>query len=194
MTMFFRRRTKDRQAASRLAEWALSEAGNASELERAYGREHAEELGSLGWLFRAIESEVRQIPSLGLWQRFERDLRLRLQLLPPPRSAMASILPPLFILPMVPSEVKTAVGASVWKAAAVASATATLSLHLAHEGVDLRPLRGPAVAVECARIEFSPTGNPVLDHIQRNRVALQGGEISAADLGSLSEASPTALQ
>lgn len=181
--MLFRNRKKDREATSRLARWALSEAGALRDLERQFGREHAEELGSLGWLFRAIESEPRQEPSLGLWQRFERELRLRLQLLPPPRASMAVLLPPLFILPMVPGEVKAAVGVSIWKAAAMTSATAALSMSLLQGGAALRgSAQPPAPSAPCAAVEYRPTGNAVLDHVQRNRIALEAGEGSLTSL------------
>jgi hypothetical protein len=186
--MLFRRfRKREHESLGSLTAWALGQRGPAAELERLYGPEHAEELGPMAWLFRAVEAAPVEEPSLGRWQRWESELRARLTLLPPPRHGFATLLPPLLLLPVAqPAAVKAAVGDIFWKSATVAAATTALTAQVITSGA-LRHLEAemsrsaspPAVEV-CA--DFEPTGNALMDRVQLNALALQPGDVNLTAL------------
>ena len=188
--MLFRRRQKDRQALSRLTRWALDESVPQSELERMYGRDHSEELGALGWLFRAIECRPHEEPSLGLWQRFESELRERLRLLPPPRPHHAMVIAPLVLLPSaLTGEARAALTELACKAAAVTAATAAISAQIVMSGVldnlDHRALFEGSADVPAVNADITLTGNVFLDHMERNRVALEAGDLGMISLSQV---------
>lgn len=183
--MFLRKfRERERVAMGRLTGWAMGQRGPAGELERLYGREHAAELGPLGWLFRAIEMEPLAEPSLGRWQRWESDLRVRLALVPPPRAAFSGFLPPIGLLALVGP---TGAQAAVWRAAATAATATVITAHVvtsgALENVLAEIARRPAPVAVVAE-EPRPTGDPVLDRLQLNAVALQPGDVNLRALGA----------
>jgi len=177
MNLFGRKRRSERESLRRLVDWALSRTDNRGELKRAYGKEHAAELGSLGWLFLAIEAEPCVEPNLGRWQRFERELAQRLALLPPPTARFSALLPPLFILPAITAaDAKAGVAGLVWKSAATAAVTTTVTLHLLSSGAVANALDEFTTSQSPSPVvteEISITGNPILDHIHRNAAFLQ---------------------
>ena len=175
--IFGRRRHGDRRALRRLADWALGQHGTEGELERLFGQEHAAELGPLGWIFRAIELEPVAVPTLGRWQQFERELRQRLDLLPPPRAALSGLAPPVLFLPAIdPAAMRAAVGELTWKTALVVATTTTVPFQLISSGMveDLR--RGERVReIATQSTEFRPTGNVMIDRLRLNEIALTPG-------------------
>jgi hypothetical protein len=176
--------------AAPLSRWALSQRGKDSELVRMYGAEHAEELGPLGWVFRAVENIPRDAPSLGQWQRFERGLRERLALLPPPPTQLAAFVPLAFIPKIHTPELNQVVGDLVWKATAVAAVTTVVTFHLVSTGAlqDLRarlPQRDDA-SFSVAAIQ--PTASSLRAHFDLTRSILETP--GATTTGSPTEARP----
>lgn len=186
--LFGRKRQRKHDATTRLAGWALGQAQGNSELERLYGSEHAGELGPLGWVFRAVESEPVIEPTLGMWQRFETELRERLMLLPPPRRSFgaAGIVPFILFPGMDAQAMKAAVGDLVWKSAVAAAATATLTFHIFHSDalsdISIGSIDAHMPSIPTVHVTYEPTGNAVMDHLSRNFVATQPGTLNEATL------------
>ena len=157
--MFFKFRRRNHGTLNRLTRWALDESVASSDLEQVFGPEHAEELGALGWLFRAIENRPHEEPSLGAWQRFEKELRQRLRLLPPPPRLHGAALLPLILLPSaMPADARAAAGDLTCKCAADAAVTMAISAQI--------------------------ITSDLLDQIRRNEAALTLGDVDMTSMSS----------